>query len=198
MNIIQRAKNIIISPKKEWEVIKAETLSPIDMFTQYVVILAAIPAVAGFLGKAIFGIRILGMHYRLPIGSLLISTVFMYIFSIVGIWVLAFAMDALAPSFGSKKDMNASLKVAVFSYTPAWVFGILSLIPQLDIIAAIASLYSLFVLYWGMKSLKEPAQEKMTGYFIVTIVVAIVIYFVISTIVGVLTIGRMPTPGTML
>lgn len=51
MNIVERAKNILISPKTEWEVIKNEQSTVADLFTKYALILALIPAVAGFIGN---------------------------------------------------------------------------------------------------------------------------------------------------
>ena len=48
MNLVERAKNILLTPAKEWDVIKGEQLTIVDMFTKYAMILAAIPAVAGF------------------------------------------------------------------------------------------------------------------------------------------------------
>ena len=50
MNLVERAKNILLTPAKEWDVIKGENLTIVDMFTKYAMILAAIPAVAGFIG----------------------------------------------------------------------------------------------------------------------------------------------------
>ena len=38
MNLFERAKNIIVTPKTEWEVIKGEQSSASDLFTKYVLI----------------------------------------------------------------------------------------------------------------------------------------------------------------
>ena len=35
MNLIERAKNIILTPAKEWDVIKGENLTIADMFMKY-------------------------------------------------------------------------------------------------------------------------------------------------------------------
>ena len=47
MNIIQRAKEILLSPKQTWPVIEAESTDVSTLYTQYLMILAAIPAIAG-------------------------------------------------------------------------------------------------------------------------------------------------------
>ena len=48
--IIKRVIGIITKPNSEWVTIKNESTTIADMFTKYVLILAAIPAIAGFLG----------------------------------------------------------------------------------------------------------------------------------------------------
>ena len=187
--IIKRVIAIITKPNDEWQVIKNETMSIADMFTKYAIILAAIPAIAGFIGYGLIGISVGFGTFRIPLGRCLIWAIFMYALSLVGVYLTAFIMDALAPSFGSQKDMNRSLKVVVFSWTPVWIAGILYIIPSIAVIVWIASLYALFLLYTGMKSLKEPPQDKLMGYFIVTLVINVVVLFLVGFIVSTVAFG---------
>jgi hypothetical protein len=196
MNLFERAKNILITPKTEWEVIKIEQTSVSDLFIRYVLILALIPAVAGFIGQSLVGIS-LGPFgsYKMPIGRGLLYLVLYYAMTVGAVYLLAFIVDALAPSFGAKKDMLASLKVVVYSYTAAWVAGIFQIIPVLGFLGIIGSLYGLFLLYLGLKIVKETPQDKLVGYFIVVIIVSIVVYFVIGMIVGAIAFGGMMMDG---
>ena len=196
MNLFERAKNILITPKTEWEVIKNEQTSVSDLFTKYVLILALIPAVAGFIGQSLVGIS-LGPFgsYKMPIGRGLLYLVLYYAMTVGAVYLLAFIVDALAPSFGAKKGMLASLKVVVYSYTAAWVAGIFQIIPILGFLGIIGSLYGLFLLYLGLKIVMETPQDKLVGYFIVVIIVSIVVYFVIGMIVGAIAFGGMMMDG---
>ncbi|MEJ2617639.1 MAG: YIP1 family protein, partial [Ignavibacteriaceae bacterium] len=65
-----------------------------------------------------------------------------------------------------------------------WVGGIFHILPYLSILAALAGIYSLVLLYMGLKRVKTVPDDKMLGYFIVVIVVAIVLYFIIGAIVA--------------
>ena len=188
MNLVSRAIAIIVSPSKEWEVIKAEPLTVGQMFTQYAVILALIPAVAGFIGRALIGYSLLGIHTRVPIANGLIWGILMYVFSLIGVYLLGLIMDLLAPSFGAKKELTASLKLAVFASTASWLAGIFSLIPALSILS-ILGLYSLYLLYGGMKALKETPPDKLIGYYVLTLVVALVVYIVIGFVVSAIALG---------
>jgi hypothetical protein len=188
MNLVDRAKNIIMTPTTEWEVIKGETLSTGEMIGGYAAILALIPAAAGFIGKSLIGISLLGSTIKIPIVPGFLWAVLTYIMSLVSLWIMATIIDALAPSFGATKDMSGSMKVSVFSMTAAWVAGIFTLIPLLGILS-ILGLYSLYLLYGGMKTIKAPAPDKMMAYYLITIVVAIVVYFVISMVVSAVVLG---------
>ena len=50
MNLVERVKAILLTPKTEWAAIEGEPGDPPYLFTNYVAILAAIPAVCGFIG----------------------------------------------------------------------------------------------------------------------------------------------------
>lgn len=184
MNLVERAKNILITPKTEWEVIKNEQTTTAELFTKYAMILALIPVVATFIGQSLIGIS-LGPFgsYKIPVTSGLIYAVVYYILNLAGVYLIAFIIDALAPSFGSTKNMDASLKVAVYSYTAVWIAGIFNIIPILGILG-ILGLYSLYLMYLGLKIVKDTPQDKLIGYLIVVIIVAIIIYFVIGLVVA--------------
>jgi hypothetical protein len=195
MNLVERAKNILLTPAKEWDVIKGEQLTIMDMFTKYAMILAAIPAIAGFIGYSVIGISFGFGTFRVPIGTSLVWAILQYILSLGGVFLIAFIMDALAPNFGCTKNLAAAVKIVVFSYTASWVAGILNIIPSLGILVGLASLYSLFLMYMGMQKIKEVPKDKMVGYFVVTIIAAVVVYFVIGMIVGAIAFGSMSALG---
>jgi hypothetical protein len=195
MNLVERAKNIILTPAKEWEVIKGENLTIADIFTKYAMILAAIPAVAGFIGYSLIGVSYGFGTFRVPVGTALVWAILQYILSLAGIFIVAFIMDALAPTFGCAKNMVAAVKIVAFSYTAAWVAGVFNIIPALGILVGIASLYSLYLLYLGMKIVKEVPADKLVGYFVVTLIATVVVYFVVGMIVGAIAFGNMSALG---
>jgi len=172
--IINRVIALITKPKEEWDVIKNENMTISDMFVKYALILAAIPPVAGFLGYLINGV---------PMGRSIKYLIFMYIFSIVTPVILGFLIDVLAPSFGSKKDLVASMKIAVFSSFPVWVVGILFIIPSVEIRylpLIVGGLYSFYLFYLGLQAIKEPPQDKLVIYLIVIILVSWVVQYLIQ------------------
>ncbi len=186
MNIIDRVKNILITPKTEWEVIEKETTEIPKLLTGYLLLLAIIPAVANFIGYALVG-------YRVPFYGTVSSfnlgirqAVMGYVSPIIAVFVAAFVINLLADSFGSKKDFRRAFQLVMYSYTPAIVAGIFMIIPSLGILASLAGLYGLYLLYIGMKPMMQTPDEKVTGYFVVSLLVMIVASIVVGVILSAL------------
>ena len=182
MNLVERAKKLILQPKQEWQAIDAEPHTVQGLFTGYVMILAAIPAVAGFIGLSLIGIGAFGATYRVPIGAGVAHMVVGYLLSLGWVYLLALIIDALAPNFGGQKNFMQALKVAAFCPTPAWLAGIFAIIPSLSIIGWLLSLYSLYLLFVGMPILMKSPEDKAIPYVVVVIIAAIVLAVVIVTV----------------
>jgi Yip1 domain len=179
MNLVDRAKKILMQPKQEWPVIEAESIDTKTLYTTYIMILAAIPAVASLISMTLIG----GMFGRVGIGFALAGAIVGYIMSLIMVFVIAFIADALAPSFDGQKNMAQALKLTAFSLTASWVAGIFNIIPFLGwLLSLLGSLYGLYLFYLGAPVLMKVPEQKAIGYTVVIIVVAIVIGLVISMI----------------
>lgn len=179
MNLIARAKAILMTPRQEWDAIDAEPLNLGELLTGYVLPLAAIGPIASMIGWSMFGF---GGLFRMSLGSSIAHAIVMYVMAIIGVFVLAWIVNALAPSFGGTQSMPQAIKLAAYSSTAAWVAGIFGIIPALAIIAAIGGLYSLYLCYLGLPILMKSPPDKTMTYFIVIIVAAIIIYVVLGAI----------------
>jgi Yip1-like protein len=182
MNLVERAKKLILQPKQEWQAIDAEPHTVQGLYTGYVMILAAIPAVCGFIGLSLIGIGAFGQTYRVPIGAGIAHMVVSYLLSLGWVYVLALIIDALAPNFGGQKNFIQALKVAAFCPTPAWLAGVFSIIPSLSIIGTLLSLYSLYLLFLGLPILMKTPEDKTIPYIVVVIIAALVLGVVIATL----------------
>jgi Yip1 domain len=174
MDLVSRVKAILLTPKTEWIVIDGETGDANYLFTNYVAILAAIPAVASFIGYSIAG---------MGIGRALILAIFSYVLSCVAWYVAALVTDALAPTFGGVKNMGSALKLSSYSWTAAWVAGIFNLIPGLSLLSFIGVLYSFYLLWLGIPVLMKAPTDRAIPYTAAILVIMLVIMIVISFVV---------------
>jgi len=189
--IIQRVIGILTKPNQEWEKIKGEQTDIVSLFMKYAIVLAAIPAIAGFFGWIAIGKSYMGYTVRMPFGRGILLLAFTYILSLAGVFLLGFVIDVLATNFGSTKNLDEAVKIAVYSSTASWVAGVLSIIPILAPLGLLAGLYSLYLLYLGIKIVKTPAKDKEVSYFIVTIIAYIVITIMVTMFVSLIVFGRM-------
>jgi hypothetical protein len=187
MNVIQRAQAILLRPREEWPVIDAEPATAASLYSSYIVLLAAIPAVAGFIGLSLIGAGAFGFSFKVPIVAGLVRMVTGYLLSLVSTFIGALVVDALAPSFGGVKNQVAALKVVAFSSTAYWVAGVLQILPSLGIIGLLLGLYSIYLLYLGLPVLMKCPADKAAGYTAVTFVCMLVIGIVMGAILTVLT-----------
>ena len=178
MNLVSRAKNIIMTPKQEWAVIDAEPLNVGELLTKYVLPLAAIGPIAAFIGTSIIGFG----PFKVPFGTALTAAIMSFIFAVIGVFALAWVISMLAPNFGGEKNMPQAIKVAAYSATPQWIAGIFGLIPALMVLIIIGGIYSLYLFYLGLPILMKVPQEKAMVYTVVVIVAAIVLFMVIGAL----------------
>ena len=192
MNLVDRVKNILLTPKTEWDVIAGESTPTQQLILGYVLPLAGVAAIAQFIGMCLVGTSLgfLGT-FRMPIGWGLGLAVWHLVGAVIAVFVLGLIIDALAPSFGGQKNPAQALKVAVYSYTPAWVAGILMILPLLGILVVLASLYGIYLMYLGLPRLMKNPEDKSIGYTAVTIIAAIVVSIIISVIGGLISAPAM-------
>lgn len=189
--LLERIKGILLRPSLEWEKIATEPTSKAALTTGYVMILAAIPAIAGFVGNSLIGMSFMGISSKLPVVSGLIIAVLGYALSIVSVYVAAFVINALAPNFGGVKNDLQAFKVAAYAMTAGWLAGIFALLPLLGVLGLLG-LYGLYLLYTGLPRLMQSPKDKSLGYTAVVVVVMVVIQLIIGGITGaIMTAGMM-------
>ncbi|MEO5882821.1 MAG: Yip1 family protein [Caldimonas sp.] len=189
MALIERVQSILLKPRQTWPVIAAEGGDAASIYTGYVMILAAIPAVAAFIGLTMVGVGGFGVSYRLPILSGLVQMIVSYLLTLAMVFVLALIVNALAPTFGGTKDPVRALKLVAYGMTASFVGGIFSLIPALALLGVLASLYSIFLIYTGIAVMMRCPADKAVAYTAVVIVCGIVVGICIAAVVALVTPG---------
>src|SRR5476649_779315 len=86
--LVARVQNILMKPAAEWDVIDGETASTGGLYTGYACILAAVAVVLQAL---------LFTHWAVI--PMVVIAVLSYFAQLLGVFISAFIIDALAPSF---------------------------------------------------------------------------------------------------
>ncbi len=177
MNLVDRAKNIIVSPKTEWPAISAEEPNTSQVMIGYVLPMALLPAIAEIIGRGVIGTGMIrSFSWGIAMGLV------QFVSAFIVVYLTAIVINALAGSFSSEKNMGRAIQLVAYSYTPAWVGGILNIIPAIGWIGGLFGLYGIYLMYLGLPHMMKTPQDKSVTYLIVSIVVLIIIYLIIAAI----------------
>lgn len=186
--ILARVQKLILSPATEWDVIAGEDANVQRIYMNYAGPLIIAAAFALAIGISLIGI---GYGFRVPAGAAFGQAILQIVLSLAGVYGVGLAINALAPQFGGTQDAGQAFKLAAYSPTPAWVAGLLFIVPQLGVIAMIGALYSLYLLYVGLPKLMKPAEDRALVYTLavagVMVVAQILIYALSSSMMPSLT-----------
>lgn len=178
MNLIDRAKNILLTPKTEWATIAGESATLSSLLTSYVLPMAAIPALASLLSGMVLGIA---TSTKFMIMSALIA----YAMAVISFVITAYAADMLANTFKSEKNLDKSAQLAAYSATGVWVASILSIIPVIGSLSSIAGgIYVIYLLYLGVGPIKNTPKDQRVIYVVIICVVLIVASMILGSILG--------------
>lgn len=182
MHLVQRIQDILLKPKDTWPQIAAEPATTQSLYRDWLLIVAAVPAVAGFLGLSVIGMGAFGFSYRVPIVSGLVHMAVSYLLSLGMVYLLSLLVNALAPTFGGTPDPLAALKLVAFGSTAGFLGGVFQLLPSLSVLGLLCGLYSIYLIYLGLPVLMRNPPEKSAGYTAVIVVVGIVAGMVVGAL----------------
>jgi hypothetical protein len=183
MDLVPRITNILTKPKQEWPVIATEATDVATLYKEYIVLLAAVPAICSFIGMTVIGIPVPFFGtVRVGMASGLTGLIVRYVLSLVAAYIAALIVGKLAPTFQSRGDIVQALKLVAYASTPAWVAGVLGLFPPLVALGILAGLYGVYLFYLGLPPLMQTPSDKVLPYMIVSAIVIIVLYMVVGAI----------------
>ena len=193
MKILQRVINTATKPKTEWPIIAEESATVGTLMTGFVVPLAAIAPICGFLQALIFTS---GLGIGPSVGLSFFAMIVGYLLALAGVYLTAFIVYKLAPTFQSSGDMAQALKIVAYAQAPYWVAGVLSLVPFLGILTIFVGLYGLYLAYLGLPPVMKTPPDKAIPYLVVVIVISILIWIVIGAITaGIVGMGLLTGGG---
>jgi len=175
MALVDRVKNILLTPKTEWPVIAGEAATVQSLYVGYILILAAIGPIAMAIRGGVLGLTV---------------ALITYVVGLAVTYLLALIVDALAPTFGGEKNFIQSLKLTAYSYTAAWIAGIFQLIPGIGgLIGLAAAIYSFYTFFLGVVVMKKCPQDKAVAYTIVVVLCGLLLGFALGAVLMSVLVG---------
>jgi hypothetical protein len=195
--LIERIKNILLSPRTEWPVIEPESTPVGQLVTGYVLPLAAFAVVMSFVHMAVIGISLpFGGSIRTPMLPALSYSLFALVAGVIGVCIIAFIVNTLAPRFGGTRDTRQAFKVAAYSLTPAWVGVVFSLLPSFGtLLQFVAGCYGIYTLYLGLPVLMRSNRERAGSYTASVVVITVLLGILLGVVSAAVGVGRVGAMG---
>lgn len=162
--MISHIIGLFSSPAAEWGKIRDEQCTAGSCIFKHVALLAAIPAVSGYIGTTQVGwlIGASGTHY-LSHQSAGMMAILTYLTMVIGVYGMGAMMQWMSQTYGQPQSLARCIVLAAYIATPLFLIGFMLLYPILWLnmllgIPAVA--YSVFLLYGGLPIVMQIPQEK--------------------------------------
>lgn len=181
MKLLSHTIGIFTNPDKEWQAIRADKHSFVQVFLSHVPILALIPCVAAFIGVTKVGFTLGGHVAKLTPASAGMLAVVTYIALLAGIYLVGEFINWMAKAYGVEDDEPTrhyeGTALAVFVTTPVLLAGIVMLYPHLWLVVTVmglAAVYSVYLLYEGIPILMNMSKDRAFMYASAVLTVGLV------------------------
>ncbi|CAM3698414.1 Yip1 family protein [Parendozoicomonas haliclonae] len=151
-------------PHQEWDKVNGEIKDHGHDYLWHLIVLAAIPGLASFIGATQVGWSVTGLDpIKLTVFSALIMSALSY-FAIIGaVIVMGLFAHWMSRTYGSKASYQRCVIFAAYVATPLYLCGLLALYPSLPLsmIGILAGIsYAVYLLFIGMPHVMGVSFEQ--------------------------------------
>lgn len=177
-----RLKGVLFAPKSEFARIAAESIAISRIYTGFVMPLALLDALVGFIHVSVVGTtEPLTGTVRASLAGGLLTAALVFVFGLLGICTVAWVIDALAPFFGAVPNRRLASATAAYASTPIWLATVLVPLPTVWApVEVLAVIYHTWLLYLGLGVLMRAARDRVLGYA-TTIVLCTILLEIVFT-----------------
>jgi len=191
--LVGELKELLMAPLKLFERLKLTETTQSEITKTILVYVAAVPAIAGFIGRVVIGFNVPFIGYaHVSLFSGLISAVLLFVLAIVGVYAISFIVNGLSVNFGGERNELNAFKLTVYSFIPVLTLGIFSLIPALAGLY-ILGLYGIYLFYIGAPILLNVPEERTLTFTVVVSLISIVITILFYRIASLVIVSNMPS-----
>jgi hypothetical protein len=175
-------KGMLLAPKRQWSLIAGEGVTLARLYRGFVIPLSIFGALFAFIRVSIVGTAepLLGT-VRVPVGGGIITSLVVFASGLLGIFIVSWIIDALAPFFGAVRDRRLATAIAAYASTPIWVAVLFAPFPTLwPPLQLLAVSYHTYLLYLGLTMLMKAARDRVLGYATTVVLCTILLEIVFT------------------
>ena len=173
--ILGHVWGLLSHPENEWKTIRKENCTIGRCYCSHVLLLAAIPPLAGYVGTTQVGWQVATREvHRLTPESARWIAVLSYITVLVAVFTIGKLIHWMGQTYGAKQTLPQCIALAAYTATPLFLSGIMLLYPVLwlNLLLGLPVLaYTVYLLYTGVPIIMGIPAER--GFLFSTAVLAV-------------------------
>jgi hypothetical protein len=161
--VLNRIKNILLTPGDEWLAIKNEPPTKKEIF-KHAASLAAIPTVAAIAGRILFNPNIRDGALTFSFSSLMMTNMIWYGMYLLNIVITGMIIAVVLAAANCSRSSLRGFTISAYSFTPLSLGGCLAVIPYLGWTLYPAILYGMYLIYLGITLLAKIPKKKAAWF----------------------------------
>jgi hypothetical protein len=161
---IQHIVGLFIDPMRQWEKIRDQHKSADGGSVAHIFVLAAIPAISGYIGTTQVGWRIgVGEPIRITGDSAFAIAIIYYLALLVGVFSIGWVIHLLGKAYEVERPLSLCIALAAYAATPLFLIGLMEVYPVLwlNMLLGLPALaYTVYLLYSGLPIMMEIPAER--------------------------------------
>ena len=173
--ILSHVWGLFAHPEEEWKSIRKENCTIGRCYCSHVLLLAAVPPIAGYIGTTQVGWHIVTAEvHRLTHQSALWIAILSYLTILVAVFTIGKMIHWMGQTYGTKQPLSQCIALAAYTATPLFLIGVMLLYPVLWLnllIGLVALAYTVYLLYLGVPIVMGVTKER--GFLFSSAVLAV-------------------------
>ena len=173
--VLKHIWGLFVNPKREWVSIRNDECTVGKCYALHVMVLAAIPAISGFIGTTQFGWQIgVGDPVKLTLASAGMISIMYYFAMLVGVYAIGWMIHWMGKTYDADVPLAQCVVLAAYTATPLFLIGIMELYPVLwlnMVVGIVALAYTVFLLYSGVSIMMDISEDR--GFLFSSAVLAV-------------------------
>jgi hypothetical protein len=173
--VLKHIWGLFVNPKREWVSIRNDECTVGKCYALHVMVLAAIPAISGFIGTTQFGWQIgAGDPVKLTLASAGMISIMYYFAMLVGVYAIGWMIHWMGKTYDADVPLAQCVVLAAYTATPLFLIGIMELYPVLwlnMVVGIVALAYTVFLLYSGVPIMMDISEDR--GFLFSSAVLAV-------------------------
>lgn len=181
------AVGLFTSPSKAWASIAGER-NGMGQLVAYVLVMAAIPSVCGYVGVVVNGWSVTGQQSKLTADSALQLSILTAIAIVAAVFVLGAFVSWMSKTYGCDATMPQSAMMIAYAATPLFLSGLTLIKPNLllNVLALTVGIsYATYLLYTGLPKVMNISQERgiLFASSILTVALVVLVAILAATVI---------------